>query len=148
MLLQLENITYPMVRESLEDASTRKAPDFNHGWYDSLSMLKLRRLMRYKLRALVDGAVLDMEKVDYILNKLELNEAQQKEEEAENNDAVDEEDEYGVLDEEELEDDYEMDISDADYGEIMKYLEKFNPRGAQELGKLSGILRQASLELD
>jgi general transcription factor 3C polypeptide 5 (transcription factor C subunit 1) len=154
LLFQIQNITDPMVKDLLSKSEIRTVVDFNDGWYDSLTIAKLRALMRYKLRTLVDGTVLNEKKVDHILYKMELSEADQEKEEGEEDNEEDGEEEENnnedqeELDEEELEKEYELDITDANYDEIMKYLKKLNPKGAEELGKLSGLLKQANIDLD
>lgn len=143
LLFKLEDIIDPVIANLLKNDVLKDTVDFESGWFTTLTMLKLRRLMRYKLRKLVEGSAIDPDKIDYIVNKLQLNEETIVDNvEEEDDDNEDEEDD------EELENDYELDINDSNYQEILDYLKKFNPQGAEELGKLSGVLKQANIDLD
>lgn len=143
LLFQLENLTDSLVVELLKKGTFREECDFYDGWYDSLTMAKLRRLMRYKLRTLVEGGRLDETRVDYIINKLQI-----QDEKEDLQDQPEPEEELDFDEGEYDEEDYDLDITEANYEEILKYLERFNPRGAQELRALGNVIRQRDLDLD
>lgn len=139
---QLENITDSDVQELLLKADIRKECDFQDGWYDTLTMFRIRRLMRYKLKVLVDGGRYEPEKIDHLMNKIQVPEVLDKEQEREQpeSDSGEEED-YDEFD------DYEIDVKDANPDEIVKYLEKFNERGAEEVKNLTSLIKQKDLDI-
>lgn len=144
---QLENLVDPDVKKILFMGTFREECDFHDGWYDALTMTKLRRLMRYKIRSLVDGTRIEMAKVDHIINKLELAEGKDGDKDDKDIKEDIEDDDDDDDDDEEAGDGYELDVSDANYNEILKYLEKFNPRGAGEIEGLAGLLKQRDLDI-
>ncbi|ODQ58831.1 hypothetical protein WICANDRAFT_84550 [Wickerhamomyces anomalus NRRL Y-366-8] len=135
---QLENILDEQVQDLLKKAIIRTECDFQDGWYDALSMFKVRRLMRYKLKVLVDGGRFESDKISHIMNNLQVQEANN-----EKDDGSDDEDE---IEDEEIED-YELDVKEANYDEIVKYLEKFNERGATQIKELSSLIKQKDLDI-
>ncbi|CAM9020249.1 unnamed protein product [Wickerhamomyces anomalus] len=135
---QLENILDEQVQDLLKKAIIRTECDFQDGWYDALSMFKVRRLMRYKLKVLVDGGRFEPDKISHIMNNLQVQEANN-----EKDDGSDDEDE---IEDEEIED-YELDVKEANYDEIVKYLEKFNERGATQIKELSSLIKQKDLDI-
>lgn len=141
LYFQLENLVDIQVQQLLSKGKLNDECDFHDGWYDSVTMARLRRLMRYKLRCIMDGVVMDEERLDYIINKMEVQESQQGDD---GEGDIDVEDEDEDQDEDEH---YELDTSEASYEEILAYLEKKNPRGANEVRKLAGLIRQGDVDL-
>lgn len=137
---QLENIVDEQIQELIKRATVRKECDFQDGWYDALSMFKVRRLMRYKLKVLVDGGRLEPDKISHIMHRLQVQEAA-GEKDKDNSESDDE-----VSDEDDNED-YELDLKEADYKEIVKYLERFNERGANQIKELSSLIKQKDLDI-
>lgn len=138
---QLENLTDSQIQELLGNATIRAECDFQDGWYDALTMFKVRRLMRYKLKILVDGGRYEPEKVEHIMHRLQVQEATEKED----NKEVYESESSGE-DEDDL-DDYELDVKEANYDEVIKYLEKYNEKGAEQVKQLTGLIKQKDLDI-
>lgn len=143
LYFQLENLTDIQVQLLLSRAKVNDVCDFHDGWYDNVTMARLRRLMRYKLRCLNDGAPIEEEKLDYFMNKMEVQENEKEEPE----EAVEDEDEDEEVGDEDAEVEGYLDTSEANYEEILSFLEKKNPRGAEEVRKLAGLLKQRDLGL-
>lgn len=144
---QIENLQDIQVTELLNKSTFREECDFNDGWYDSLTMLKLRRLMRYKLKHLVDGTRTDETKIHHILNNTTI---QEKEDDMEAEDGDDNEEAEDVDDEDENDDDIddeEFDAILASYKDILAQLHKNNPQGADQLEKLAGLIKQNNLNI-
>jgi general transcription factor 3C polypeptide 5 (transcription factor C subunit 1) len=139
LYFQLENLTDVQVQLLLSKAKVRTECDFHDGWYDNVTMARVRRLMRYKLRCLMDGTPMVESKIDFFMNKLEVQEGEKEENMPEEVDNDDED--------EEEEDDYELDTSEANFKEILEYLEKKNPRGAQEIRSLAGLIKQGDIDM-
>ncbi|ODV76551.1 transcription factor TFIIIC subunit TFC1 CYBJADRAFT_14206 [Cyberlindnera jadinii NRRL Y-1542] len=142
---QLEDIVDEQVCLLLSHAKLRTECDFHDGWYDSTTMARLRKLMRYKLRCLMDGTTMDPEKVDYFINKLEVTEREGDADE--DHDDADDDDQCDDLHlgDEEGEEDGEIDVGESNFEDIINYLEKHNPRGASEIAHLTCLLRQGNI---
>ncbi|CCH45239.1 Transcription factor tau subunit [Wickerhamomyces ciferrii] len=150
LTFQLENLIDTDVVILLSKAIINKECDFYDGWFDKLTMFKLRRLMRYKLKMVVDGLTMNSDKLHHILHNLQLqegkdNEDDEEDDEDEGNDQNDDDNDEDN-DDDEFED-YELDLKNANYDEILKYIGRFNGKGAEKLKELSNVLKQDDIDI-
>ncbi|KAH3682498.1 hypothetical protein WICPIJ_006528 [Wickerhamomyces pijperi] len=163
LLFQIEQLIDPEVVEFVKHVKFKEEPDFENGWFDKLTMDKIRLVVPFKLKSLIRDEDYDEKRLEVLLKRLEQTAAEGLEtsgptsddeemdldNDNDRNDMESDDDEDDDEDEDEFFDqtlrpdtqdshnlDQEMEflnVQESNFDEILSYLEKQHPEGAIEL---------------
>ncbi|KAH3680340.1 hypothetical protein WICMUC_000407 [Wickerhamomyces mucosus] len=159
LLFQIENLIDPLIAKMIKESTYQEQADFDDGWFDKLTMAKIRYIVPYKLKSLVNGDIVDDDKLKDQLLRLEAHVHDRQEIEADDDhilndddDDDDDDDEYddddinsiGTLDIDEI----NIDPENSSFDEVFRYLQTTNPQGANELKDLVGMIKQKDIDFN
>lgn len=166
LLFQIEQLIDPEVQRFVSQAKFKEEPDFENGWFDKITMDKIRITVPFKLKALVKGESYNQERLAVLLERIEGENIESHESEMEDDDEEDKEegqdqtqdqatndsnseseDEDQFYDQT-LRNDYAdaqmidkqleeaFNVQESNFDEILEYLQKQHPEAAIELKEM------------
>ncbi|ODV97736.1 hypothetical protein PACTADRAFT_31169 [Pachysolen tannophilus NRRL Y-2460] len=151
MTFQIGDIRDPLIKKILQNVEPNTKVDVNNGWLDSITLGKIRTIIRYKLLQLNSNRPIDQSKLTSLIDNV-------KAEEVDNNESIEannnNDDADGNVDEEEEaeEDDQQEEFTSPfkkadvdnklDEDDILNRLSKYH---AADISNIVGLLKQEDL---